>query len=111
MGDYRILVDSDGDVRKLIPLFLEGGVDGLLPFECQAGMDIVSILIIAGGIDKRQIALGREAIDKELERKLPVMFKSGGYLPSLAHHVPPDISYDDFCYYVERVRGLYRKYR
>lgn len=30
-------------------------------------------------IDKRQIALGKAAIDRELEQRLPVMFKRGGY--------------------------------
>lgn len=115
--DYKVLLDSDGDVRQLIPLFLEAGVDGLLPFECAAGMDIREIrkefpeLIIAGGIDKREIARGREHIDRELESKLPFMFQQGGYLPSLDHHVPPDVSFQDFRYYLERTRELYRDCR
>ena len=115
LGDYRFLLDSDGDVTQLIPLFLEAGVNGMLPFEVAAGMDICRIadqypdLIIAGGIDKREIAGGKAAIDRELEKKLPHMFRRGGYLPSLDHHVPPDISYQDFTYYLERVRQLYEK--
>ncbi|MGQ9628828.1 MAG: uroporphyrinogen decarboxylase family protein [bacterium] len=116
-GGYKILLDSDGDIAKLIPLFREGGVDGLLPFECAAGMDIRRVreeypdLIIAGGIDKREIAKGREAIDRELESKLPFMFRRGGYLPSMDHHVPPEVSFEDFMYYVERVKELYLQNR
>ena len=115
-GDYRFLLDSDGDVNALIPLFLEAGIDGMLPFEVAAGMDIRRVaetypeLIIAGGIDKREIAKGRAAIDRELEAKLPPLFKRGGYLPSLDHHVPPEIGYADFLYYEERVRQLYAKH-
>jgi uroporphyrinogen-III decarboxylase len=101
----------------LIPLFIEGGVDGLLPFEVAAGMDIRKVaeeypkLIISGGIDKREIAKGPAAIDRELEAKLPAMFRRGGYLPSMDHHVPPEVSYDNFRHYVNKVREIYRRCR
>ena len=116
-GDYKFLLDSDGDVTQLIPLFIEGGIDGMIPFEVAAGMDVVAIaqqypdLIISGGIDKREIAKGKEAIDRELERVLSRMFKRGGYLPSMDHQVPPDVSYADFKYYVERVQQHYERSR
>ena len=115
-GDYKFLLDSDGDVSTLIPLFMEVGIDGMLPFEVAAGMDIRAIaqeypdLIIAGGIDKREIGKGPAAIDRELETRLPPLFKRGGYLPSMDHHVPPEVSYDDFKYYVRRVRELYAEH-
>ena len=113
--DYKFLLDSDGNIMELIPLFMGVGVDGFLPFEVAAGMDVRRVaeqypnLIIAGGIDKREIAKGKPAIDQELEQKLPYLFARGGYLPSMDHHVPPDISYDDFTYYIERVQQLYEK--
>ncbi len=114
-GDYKVLVDSDGDVRQLIPLFIDAGVDGMLPFEVAAGMDICALrkafpeFIIAGGIDKREIAKGRAAIDRELEEKLPFMFEHGRYLPGMDHHVPPEVSYADFQYYLEKTRELYQR--
>jgi len=58
------IVDSDGDIRELIPLYLDCGVNGFLPFEVQAGMDIRDIrrqypeLIVVGGIDKLAVAKG-----------------------------------------------------
>jgi len=112
--NLKVLVDSDGDVSQLIPLFMEAGVDGMLPFECAAGMDICAIrrqypdLIISGGIDKREIGKGRDAIDRELESKLPFMFERGRYLPTLDHHVPPEVSYADFQYYLARTREIYK---
>ena len=114
-GDYKFLLDSDGDITDIIPIFIEGGIDGLLPFEVAAGMDICKVaeqypqLLICGGIDKREIAKGRQAIDEELGKKLPYMFKRGGYIPSLDHHVPPEVSYADFKYYIERVQEEYAK--
>ncbi len=110
MGVEKVIVDSDGDVMKLIPLWLEGGVSGLLPFEVKSGMDVVKIgeefpeLIIFGGIDKHHIAKGHDAIDFELNRILPAMIKRGGYFVSLDHWVPPEISLSDFNYYADKVK-------
>ena len=113
---YKFLLDSDGDVRQLMPLWREVGIDGCLPFEVAAGMDVRKIreaypgMVLCGGIDKREIAKGRAAIDRELEAKLPFMFERGGYLPSMDHHVPPEVSYADFQYYLAKTRELYAKY-
>jgi uroporphyrinogen decarboxylase len=112
-GIRWILLDSDGDVSLLIPLFAEVGVDGLLPFEVAAGHDVRQVreqyprLRILGGIDKRPLAAGREAIDEELAARLPAMFRQGGYLPSVDHHIPPNVSLDSFGYYLQRTREWY----
>ena len=114
-GIRLILLDSDGDIRSLIPLFTEVGVDGLLPFEVTAGQDVRAIgeqyprLRLLGGIDKRALAHGREAVDEELEAKLPVLFKRGGYLPSVDHHIPPDVPLPTFEHYLARCRELYAR--
>ncbi len=107
-----VLLDTDGDCSLLIPGFLEGGVTGLYPFEVQAGMDVKEIresypsLQILGGINKREIAKGREAIDAELAARIPGMVSRGGYIPMLDHQVPPDVSWDDYLYYRKRVAEL-----
>src|SRR4030042_5617024 len=86
-GIKVINVDSDGDVWKLIPLWVEGGVTVLYPLEVAPGMDVVEVrksypkLGMMGGIDKRVLAQGREAIDRELEAKIPFMLKHGGFIP------------------------------
>jgi uroporphyrinogen decarboxylase len=114
-GVKIIAVDSDGNVWKLIPLWIEGGVNVLYPFEVAAGMDIVEVrkafpnLGIIGGIDKRAVAKGREAIDAELESKVPFVLRSGGYIPTIDHHVSMDISFENFIYYrqaLERVAAI-----
>ena len=112
MGVKVILVDTDGNVEKLIPLFLESGITAIFPFEVQAGMDIVSVreryprLQILGGIDKMKIAQGRKAIDEELNSKVPFMLKAGGYIPHIDHHVHPDVSWEDFRYYRDLLKEL-----
>jgi hypothetical protein len=111
--DVRIiLVDSDGDVRKLIPEFLEGGVTGMGPMEAAAGMNVWEIrqayphFHILGGIDKRALAAGREAVDGELHHKVARTLPTGGYIPHVDHLVPPDVSWENFVYYRRQLEKI-----
>ena len=78
------------------------------PFEVAAGCDVVEIgrqfsdLAIFGGIDKRVLAQGREAIDEFLEDILPSMRERGGYIPTCDHGVPEEVLYEDYLYYRQR---------
>lgn len=113
-GCKNILVDCDGNVTKLIPLFIEGGVTGLYPFECMSGMDVVKVreafpkLQMWGGINKRVLAASKEDIDAELEYKMSIISK-GGYIPFADHFVPPDVSWDNFLHYRLKVKELLYK--
>lgn len=111
-GVKVVMVDTDGDHRVLTPLFLEAGADGFNPMERAAGMDPVELrreypsgVCMTGGVDKREIAKGRAAIDAELARLAPVV-ESGGFMPCIDHTVPPDVSYEDFLYYLEAKRRV-----
>ncbi|HIJ65982.1 MAG TPA: hypothetical protein HPP77_08510 [Candidatus Hydrogenedentes bacterium] len=110
-GCKHVMVDSDGDERPLVPLWIEGGVDIVFPWETQFGLDITEVrrqypaLGIIGGIDKFALAHGREAIDKEL-KKVPFMLTQGRYIPGLDHGVPPDVSWDNYRYFYDKLREL-----
>ncbi|RJP73506.1 MAG: hypothetical protein C4532_04130 [Candidatus Abyssobacteria bacterium SURF_17] len=106
-------VDTDGNIHTLIPLFLEVGVNKLLPFEVQAGMDIREVrkkygknLIIEGGLDKRTLALDFGAIREEVEFKVPMLLRDGGFFPAIDHYVPPDVSLENFEYFLKIVRDI-----
>jgi uroporphyrinogen decarboxylase len=111
-GVKIILIDSDGNNWLLIPLFIEAGVTGMVPMEVAAGMDVLELrnafpkFQILGGIDKRAIAKGRDAIDEELSTKVPQTLKSGGYIPYIDHLIPPDISWENFTYYRARLAEM-----
>lgn len=106
-GVKLIMVDSDGRVEELLPLFLEAGIDGVHPCEVAAGSDPLLLRRICpgcrliGGLDKRVLATGRDGVDSELNRVSPLL-REGGYIPLLDHYVPPDASFATYCYYVER---------
>lgn len=103
-------VDTDGDCRELIPIFMDAGVNLMMPFEVQAGIDVCAIAreypqpCIMGGFDKRALWTSREAIDMELERLAP-MFASGvkWYLAP-DHLIPPEVPLELFAYFMNRVR-------
>ena len=105
------LLDTDGNVWELIPLFLEGGVTGLYPFEVRAGMDVAEVrqryprLQMMGGIDKNALVEGPEAIDRELARVAPVI-ASGGYVPATDHYVHPQVPWDHFYYYRRQLAAI-----
>ena len=111
-GVRHFHVDSDGNVSNLLPLWVEAGVTGLYPFEVMAAMDVRKVreafprLQILGGIDKTALAAGREAIDRELDERMPFMLARGGYIPHVDHHVPPDVSWADFAYYRRRLNDM-----
>lgn len=102
-------LDSDGNIHSLIPVWLDAGLNILWPFEVQAGMDVVDVrkrygknLRMSGGVDKRPLTKGPAAIDAELERLRPLI-EEGGYIPHLDHGVPPDVPYENYCYYMKKL--------
>jgi uroporphyrinogen decarboxylase len=110
-GVRVIHVDCDGNVWKLLPLFIESGVTGLYPFEVMAGMQVAEVrqafpkLQILGGVDKTALAKGPEATEVVLEQT-PWMLDKGGYIPYVDHMVPPDVSWENFCYYRKRLNEM-----
>ena len=112
-GIRSIWLDSDGDPEPLIPLWMEAGINCFWPLEQASGMDPIRLrkkfgkeLILCGGIDKREIAKGRKAIETELHTKIPPLIEQGGYIPHIDHAISPEISYSDFLYYLELKREL-----
>jgi uroporphyrinogen decarboxylase len=103
VGVYSM--DSDGFVGELIPLWIEAGINCCDPMEVAAGNDLPALrrrfgrsTAFKGGVDKRAMARGGQAIEGEIARLEPVI-RDGGYIPSCDHGVPPDVSWPDFVRY------------
>jgi uroporphyrinogen decarboxylase len=111
-GVRYVLVDTDGNPEPLVPLLMEAGVDMLWPLERAADQDPVRLrkkfgksLRLSGGVDKRELAKGPEAIDAHLKELQPLVAE-GGFIPTVDHAVSPDISWDSFRYYMDAKRKL-----
>jgi len=108
-------VDSDGNFEVLIPYMLEAGINCIWPLEQASGMDPVKLrkrygkdLVLCGGIDKRELTKDKASIERELYSKIPYLLEQGGYIPHLDHTFPPDISYENFLYYMKLKEKLLR---
>jgi hypothetical protein len=101
----KVLVDTDGDVTRMVPWLVAAGIDGIFPLERQAGVDVAELrreypgLIMLGAYDKMAMSRGEGAIRGEFERLLPVM-RSGGFVPSVDHQTPPEVSLSDYRTYL-----------
>ncbi len=104
-----VQIDTDGDCRPTIPVYMKDiALDVMSPFEVAAGCDVVEIgkeypnLVLRGGIDKRVLVQGKEAIDRMLEAIIPPMRRRGGYIPMHDHSVPAETPYENYLYYRQR---------
>jgi len=101
-----VLVDTDGDVTKMVPWLLREGIDGVLPLERQAGVEGMILrhcfpsLCMVGHYKKMVMNQGEAAIRDEFERLVPLM-KSGRFIPSVDHQTPPGVSLDQYRSYLQ----------
>ena len=69
-GVQNVIMDTDGDFTIMIPKILECGLDGVLPVDVNAGVDIVKVreqyptLKFIGGFNKLCIIEGRRGYRK-----------------------------------------------
>ncbi len=111
-GVRYMMVDTDGNCEALLPMLMECGVDAIWPLERASDMDPIRIrkkfgkeLRLFGGMDKMEIAKGKKAIDAHLAHVVPLI-EEGGFLPTVDHLVSPDVSYENFIYYMKRKSDL-----
>ena len=113
-GVQNVFVDTDGDFSSLVPEFMKVGVDGFLPLDVNAGLDIVELrkkypkLKLIGGFNKLRLADGKKAIEKEFKRLIPII-KQGGYILGIDHQVPPSVSLANYRYYIKRMQSIMGK--
>jgi hypothetical protein len=104
--DIVVVIDTDGDVTRLVPWLASVGIDGVLPLERQAKVDGNLLraqfprLRMVGHFDKLVMNRGERAIREEFERLVPLM-KSGGFIPSVDHQTPPGVSLAEYRQYLK----------
>ncbi|MCL2096112.1 MAG: hypothetical protein FWH10_04325 [Oscillospiraceae bacterium] len=109
-----VSLDCDGCIDKLVPIWLENGVNTMFPIEVgtweasiepwrkEYGKEILGV----GGMNKNVFALDFNAVDKEIERLRPLV-ELGGFIPCPDHRIPPDAKWDNIKYYCDRMRKIF----
>jgi len=105
--------DCDGDVRPILPYFLEGGINCLFPYEVNSCTHPGELLVqyqgqlrIMGGVDKMELGKGKEAIKAYME-SLEKYVLRGGYIPFCDHRCPPNVKPEDYLYYLDLKEGMF----
>jgi hypothetical protein len=107
-----LILDCDGNIDELMPIWVDCGINAIYPIERAAGMDPLKMrkqfgknLVIIGGIDKRELAKGKSEIDRQVQM-VKELIKYSGYMVNCDHHITPDISYQNIVYFINEVRKL-----
>jgi uroporphyrinogen decarboxylase len=113
-GITIVSLDCDGVIDKLIPTWLENGVNTMFPIEVgtwnasiapwreRFGRELRGV----GGVDKRIFGRDRPAVESEIERQRALV-GLGGYLPCPDHRIPGDAKWELVQYYCERMREVF----
>jgi hypothetical protein len=101
-----------GQHEVLLPDMLGHGFNCTWPLEVAAGMDALALrrrfgrdLRLGGNIPKEAVIAGPAAIDRELERLLPLI-RAGGFLPALDDMASPDMPFAHYRYLIEQLQAI-----
>jgi uroporphyrinogen decarboxylase len=109
-----ISLDSDGKIDKLIPVWLDNGVNTMFPIEVGTWRSSIGpwreehgeALRGVGGTDKVVFSKDYAAVDAEIERLKPLV-DLGGYIPCPDHRLPPGAKWENVQYYCDRMRETF----
>lgn len=109
-----VSLDCDGCIDKLIPVWIENGVNTMFPIEVGTWNASIApwraqygkMLRGVGGMDKRVFAQDKAAVDREIERLKPLV-ELGGFIPCPDHRIAPDAIFENVAYYCERFRHVF----
>lgn len=112
-GINIVSLDCDGCIDRLIPTWLENGVNTMFPIEVgtwnasiapwrkKYGRELRGV----GGMNKTVFSQDYKAIDAEIERLRPLI-ELGGYIPCPDHRIAPDAKFENVQYYCDRMQNL-----
>ncbi len=104
---------GSGNIEPLIPVMLEAGYNLFAPLERAAGMDAVKLrkqygkkILMMGSIGRAALMKDKAAIEKEVLSRVPGLVAQGGYIPALDDMVLPDISLENYLYFIDLVKSV-----
>jgi len=106
-GARYVVLHSDGDVRVLLDMLIDAGIDGLNPLERRANMDILEIrkrypdLILIGGVDNTDTLVNGPVDRIAAEAKSIIDAGRDGGIVIGTHSIGPDVPLEHFVAYHE----------
>ena len=108
-----ISLDCDGVTDRLLPTWVENGVNTMFPIEIgvwgdqfeaarkKYGREILGV----GGMDKTAFRKDKAAVDAEIER-LKRLVELGGFIPCPDHRLMPGSKFELVQYYAEEIKKI-----
>lgn len=106
-GARFVFLHSDGDIRPLVEMLVDAGIDGLNPLERRAGMDPLALrkahprLILTGGMDNTNTLIHGPITRIQAEARALIDLGRGGGFIIGTHSISPEIPIDHFAAYDE----------
>ncbi len=105
------------NARILIPSILRFGFNCL--WACEVSIDAMDYrrlrrefgrdLRLIGGIDLDALRHSKDAIRREIEKKVPPLIADGGYVPLADGRVRADVPFENYVYYRQLLEEIIRK--
>jgi uroporphyrinogen decarboxylase len=115
-GARYVFLHSDGDIRLLLDMLIDAGIDGINPIERRAGMNMLDLrkryprLILTGGMDNTDTLIhGPVEKIKAEAREIIDLGREGGVVIG-THSISPEIPIEYYAAYHEFVLD-YGKFR
>ena len=106
-GVRYVFLHSDGDIRAILDMLVDAGIDGINPVERRAGMDMTVLrrqypkLILTGGMcNTKTLVCGTPAEIEAEAREIIDLGRDGGIIIG-THSVSPEIPLENFMVYHE----------
>ena len=106
-GARYVFLHSDGDIRPILDMLLDAGIEGINPLERRAGMDPVALrakypgLVLTGGMDNTDTLVFGPASRIEAETKEIIDLGRDGGVVIGTHSISPDVPVENFLVYHE----------
>ncbi len=106
-----VILHSDGDISKLIPLLLSAGVRALNPLQADCGFNIEDLkkeyggdLVIFGNMPTDLLECDKEKIELVFSKHLETAKKLGGFIYHGDRPIPPTVSFANYEFALEVVK-------
>jgi len=103
-----VILHSCGQIKSLIPRFIEAGFSAIQPLEAKCEQDIRDLrktygrqITFFGNMDVRALSGSKDDIRKEVMSKLEACAQEGSYIFHSDHSIPPTVSLENYRFALE----------
>ncbi len=112
-----VILHSCGQIKSLIPRFIEAGFAAIQPLEAKCQQDVRELreihgrkIVFFGNMDVRKLSGTKDEVREEVTSKLEAVATDGGYIFHSDHSIPPTVPFDNYMYALQLLDEFNEKY-